>query len=755
MSSAAGANQRVSITFSAVNLLSPEIKRMTDNVKKVKQQMQSLGSGPNNGAKFFEAMNKGMQQASKGLDELKSKFDKMKSAGFGDIATGAATVAPLIATIKKAGEVQMQEFALSGVYNLNMTSEKLKDIRKQAQDLSGLTLFSQKDILGIGIELARAQISQKNLKTVLPEATYVAEMEVLAKKTSSPERSAYNFARMAEDARITNDSDKLEKFADSLFRVVNVTHASSESLGETFKYAMPVVKNLGWDENDMLDASALAAVNGMEGSMAGTHIKDFAERINPYKFLGTRGGQKQLDAMNDVGLLDGVTTDKKGKILGFQGAALLKDKDHIKKYSDMVDVLTEKHKEFIKAGNSELEWAAKMNHIFGEQGQDFAIITSHKEMFDKVKGSTSGQKSLHENITTARSLFEGELHALKSKFEGLGLAIGDQLLPEATKFAHELGPMVASATTWVNTHKDLVSAISKGALEFGGFMLVLGSAKLAIGTIGSLVISPLVLAAKGLSATFSTLSTKAAVSKALPAQAIQANIVNVYGRAINGGAAGAAGGSGTTVAGGGLPPRSSRSSTPGRLSTAVGASASVLKGAGSRAGVLLPVGLAMGAYDVTTAPEGHKMEAAAKASGTVIGGWAGAEAGAALGAAIGSVVPGLGTVIGGILGGIIGGVAGSAIGNKLADSAVNAFKGKTKALTVDRSDPMFSWLPKIDTSKYENQQSKNASGVQKAYQDNSTNHIYVTSPEPDAAARIVFDEKANVSRLRWLAENGQ
>lgn len=785
-----GSNMKISMLFAGVDQLSPEIKKVVAKVKGMKDDVASSSTAMSSATKksttaysemeekvrsttervkqlkaqtnsssgmgFLNGFNNGLKNASKGLDELKSKFEEMRSSGLGNIASGTAMIAPLIGAVKKAGEVQMQEFALSGVYNLDMTSEKLKEIRSQAQELSGLTLFSQKDILGIGVELARAQISQKSLKTVLPEATYVAEMEVLSKKTSSPERTGYNFARMAEDARITNDPDKLSKFADSVFRVVNVTHASTESLGETFKYAMPVVKNLGWNENDMLDASALAAVNGMEGSMAGTHIKDFAERINPYKFLGTKGGQKQLDAMNDVGLLSGVKTDKKGKILGFQGAALLKDKDHIKSYSDMVGVLTDKHKDFIKAGNSELEWAAKMNHIFGEQGQDFAIITSHKEMYDKVKGSTSGQKSLHDNITTARTLFEGEIHALKSKFESLTLAIGDQLLPEATRFAHELGPMVSSATTWVTTHKELVSAISKGALEFGGFLLILGTAKLAIGSIGSLVISPLASAAKGLSTTLSALNTKSAISKTLPTSSIQANIVNVYGRSITGGTPGTTPGGTVVPNAGGLPPRGSNSGSPSRISTAANASYGVLKGSAARAGVLLPIGLAMGAYDVVTAPEGHKVEAAAKASGTVIGGWAGAEAGAAMGAALGSVVPGIGTAIGAILGGIIGGVAGSMIGNKLADAAVNSFSAKAKPSGMaDRSNPMLSWLPNIDTSKYESRQNTSGSGTQKTLMDNSTNHFHISSTDPLGIYNEVEKQKGNMDKRSFLNENGR
>ena len=90
---------------------------------------------------------------------------------------------------------------------------------------------------------------------------------------------------------------------------------------------------------------------------------------------------------------------------------------------------------------------------------------------------------------------------------------------------------------------------------------------------------------------------------------------------------------------------------------------------------LLALGVGVAAYEVWSAPDGQKGEAAVSAGSTLAGGlagaWAGAKIGAAAGAAIGSIIPGAGTavggVVGGVVGGLVGGIAGSYVGSKAGD----------------------------------------------------------------------------------------
>jgi TP901 family phage tail tape measure protein len=461
-----------------------------------------------------------MENASRDAQAQMEKFKTMGWIGATVGAIGTAGVVGLTKLADKAGEVQMQLIQLGSVYGLNIDDSQLKAIEQQAQELSQKTLFSKKQVIGIDLELAHAGITKEAMQKVLPEATYLAEVEVGMGKSSSPEQTAYNFARMVDDAGISNKMDRMEKFADSINRVINVTHASSESIGETFKYAMPVVKNLGWTEQDTLLATAMAARSGVEGSMAGTHIKDFAERINPFKYIGTSGGNRQLEAMADAGLISGIHghVNKSGKmeITGIDSAALLKDRDHLKSYADMIDILSKKHEEFLKKGSTtnwvsqmpaedlkkmqayakaqtgseltggDLQWAALMNHVFGEQGQDFAVISSHKEMFDRLQKQMEIQKSLHDQIEVIRNSWNGQMHILESNFETIGLQIGkpvmELLTPALRMAANAVGDLVA----WFDKYPSLTKFMAEVALGISVFFAVGGAILLGASALGAL-----------------------------------------------------------------------------------------------------------------------------------------------------------------------------------------------------------------------------------------------------------------------------
>ncbi|WP_046180391.1 phage tail tape measure protein [Domibacillus tundrae] len=83
------------------------------------------------------------------------------------------------------------------------------------------------------------------------------------------------------------------------------------------------------------------------------------------------------------------------------------------------------------------------------------------------------------------------------------------------------------------------------------------------------------------------------------------------------------------------------------------------KGAGR---LLLPAGIALGAYDIFTSSAGKERN---QAIGGAIGGIGGGMAGAAAGAAMGSIVPGIGTAIGGLVGGAAGYFGGDKLGSWL------------------------------------------------------------------------------------------
>lgn len=479
------------------------------------------GNSAKNAGGGFKKMGEDAKRATRDLIELQTQMEGLEAtvhAGQQLQQFGRGLMSQVSGIAKEAGDLQMQAIGLSSVYGVAPDDSRIKEIERRALELSQNTLFSQKEVGSINLELAHAGISDKVLSNVSQEATYLAEIEIGMKKSSSAERSAYNFARMAEDAGITNDLERMQKFADGMSRVINVTHASSESLGEAFKYSMPVVKHLGWTEQDNLLATAMAERAGVSGSMAGTHIKDFAERINPFKYLNTKGGQKQLKAMAEAGLLEGIqTVTKKGgtvEIVGFDNAALLKDKDSLKSYAEMVDILSAKHKEFVSRASSEdwtkemseedleliqsrakamtgsefsggdLQWAALMNHMFGEQGQDFAIITSHKEMFDRLSSQLKIQKSLHKQIDAIRDSYNGQMHIVSGQVQTLGMQIGKPLMEMAVPALMKVTGWLSKMIKFFDDHPKIAKWIVVIAAGVAALALVSGGLMVATSAFG-------------------------------------------------------------------------------------------------------------------------------------------------------------------------------------------------------------------------------------------------------------------------------
>ncbi|GIM44506.1 hypothetical protein DNHGIG_00550 [Collibacillus ludicampi] len=471
------------------------------------------------------------EEQQKKLDALTASYEKFKKVALGGVAVAAAGVAVdygMFKLAKSAGDVQMAQIQLGGVYGLDQTSAKLKEIDKMAQDLSQTTLFGKTDLYKINLELAHAGVQLDALKKIVPEATYLAEVEVGMGKSSSAEQTAYNFARMADDAGISQNIQRMQQFADMMYRGINITHANSESIGEAFKYSMPVVKNLGWTEQDNLIATLMEARAGVEGSMAGTHIKDFAERINPFKYIGTATGSKQLEAMADAGLISGIHGHKlksgKMEITGIDYAALLKDKNSLRSYGDIVNILSQKHDEFIAKGvhtnyasqlskdqlehiqeqsklltgktlsGGELEWAALMNKIFGEQGQDFAIISSHKDMYEQLMQQMNIQKSLHDQIGVIRDSFNGQLHIAGSNLQTIGQQLGKPLMESLVPVLVKVNTLLSKFMGYLNDHPKATkffSLAAASALTFGGALISLA------GIVGMLSKSLEVLGLKG------------------------------------------------------------------------------------------------------------------------------------------------------------------------------------------------------------------------------------------------------------------
>ncbi|MDB5053933.1 MAG: phage tail tape measure protein family [Bacilli bacterium] len=725
----------VSMKFMGIDALSPTMQKMTQQVKQMKSQVDKLGSGPSGGFKFIDQMNAGLKASVKILDDLQGKFDKMKSSGFGNIMTGTAMVAPILKALDDAGQMQTKMITIGGA--TGSSPQDLKAMQGIIREASNVTKFSSLQVADMAVKLATSGMTADQVKSLTPIMAKFAEVQQYG-KGSAPEEAITQAVSSAHMLGIY-DPKQLDAYLNKFNKATFMTPGNTSEFFDTFKYLAPTAKGMGMSNDDTLYTAALANRVGLLGSMGGTESADMILRSIPGIFGGNghvdkKGNfkpSKQLGAMMDLGLAkaDGssVFFNNKGEFQGIE--------NFIKKLSDAS-----------KGVNPE-QLMKDFKNMFGMQGERLAVILSERggEQLQLIEQQMANMSTLTDFQKKYNESYKGQMDQFKTNLSNLSTDVGNALAPTATKMLNAAQPYITNASKWIQTHQDEVEKIAKVTAELGGFLLVLGAGKIAIGTIGSLVISPLKLAATSLATAFGTLKTKT-IAKDLAPQAIQANIVNVFGGVVNGGGGGVpilepGGGKPTpTILGPNGKPISSApvlSEAAKEMETVVksGAFANVTKSIGNglwtatkgfKSSLLFSAPFA--AMDIMNAPEGHKIEAASKDTGSVMGGFAAAGFGAELGAGIGTMVfPGPGTVVGGILGAVIASAAGSVIGEKLGGYIYGLFNN-TKPPELPHVNNGWS-----DTAKYVDMQNS-AQTKNQSYTDNSTYNLNVTSTDPKASA---------------------
>lgn len=416
--------------------------------------------------------------------DAQAQMEKFKTMGWIGTAVGGigvAGAAGLTHLAEKAGDVQQMMLQLGGVYNLNLDDSQLKAIEQQAQELSQQTLFSKKETIQVGVELAHAGLTQDALKKVLPQSVMLSEVEMGMGKSSGAGRTAYNFARMVDDMGISSNMKAMSDFADQLSRVVSITHASSESIGESMKYAALRARESGLEANDLVLAFGQAARSGMEGSMAGTNFTDWIERLNSEQFKISKVGGRKLTEMQSLGFIG---DDSRDVFHYFDQASKTYKLKH---YEDLVQIMSHAKESFLQKNNGDTQkFEAYMKDVFGEQGMRFALVASEGHNFDKLKEQMEHTKGLEEQIKAIRESFKGQTHILESNIETLGLQIGkplmEMLTPAIKVAADALGGLIA----WFDKHPALTSFITKVALGVTAFMAIGGAITVGVSAFGAI-----------------------------------------------------------------------------------------------------------------------------------------------------------------------------------------------------------------------------------------------------------------------------
>lgn len=224
------------------------------------------------------------------------------------------------------------------------------------------------------------------------------------------------------------------RLADVMAAASSNANTNVEMMGETFKYAAPVVGALGMNMEDTAIAIGLMANSGIKASQAGTSLRSIVTRLAaPTKESGTM-------------------MDKLGISVTYADGSM----------KSLSEIMVELRSRF--AGLSQEEQAQAASALAGKNAMSglLAIVNASDEDFNKlteaVYHSDGAAKSMAD---TMLNNLGGDMTLLKSKLEGVQIALYEKLEPALRSGVEALSKLL-DAFSWIVDHGETIKAVLIG-----------------------------------------------------------------------------------------------------------------------------------------------------------------------------------------------------------------------------------------------------------------------------------------------------
>ena len=416
--------------------------KIVDVTLRLKDQMsKALGTASanlQNSGKQWKNMGKDIKKAGRSISSVGSNMTKsvtMPILGIG----GAA--------IKLAADFEAGMDKVASISGA--TGDDLKKLSAKAEEMGNATKFSAKESADAFSYMAMAGWKTEDMLNGIEGVMYLAGAtgEDLATTSDIVTDALTAFGKSASD---TND------FVDVLAKTASNANTDVGKMGETFKYVAPVAGALKYSYSDVAQAIGLMANSGIKASQAGTSLRSWLTRLaSPTK--------QSAEAMDALGVS---MTDAKGNM------------------KSLDQLMRETRESF--AGLTKEQKAARAAQLAGKTGMAglLAIVNSSDDDFNKLAksiGDSNGAAKEMYNI--ANDNLNGQLTELKSKTEGLGIALGKKLIPLAEKLVTKIKGVVDKFSAMDSSTQKTIIKIAGIAAAIGPALLVIGKLTTGVGKV--------------------------------------------------------------------------------------------------------------------------------------------------------------------------------------------------------------------------------------------------------------------------------
>lgn len=238
-------------------------------------------------------------------------------------------------------------------------------------------------------------------------------------------------------------------FSDILAAASSNANTNVSMMGETFKYAAPVLGSLGYTAEDAALAIGLMANAGIKSSQAGTSLRGAITNL-------AKPTDTVAAAMDKYGIS---LTDSSGKMLSLR---------------ELMEQLRQK-----LGGLSEAEQAQAAAALFGKNAMSgmLAIINGSDKDFKKLAGAIDNCDGSSEKMAnTMNDNLQGQITILMSQLQELAISFGEILMPK-----------IRDIVTHIQNFVDKLNAMDEGQketiLRIGMFVAALAPMLMGLGKV--------------------------------------------------------------------------------------------------------------------------------------------------------------------------------------------------------------------------------------------------------------------------------
>jgi TP901 family phage tail tape measure protein len=431
------------------------------------------------GEAFVElsANDKPLQKVLQGVvNKIKRSAVMMRQIGLGATAAGLGILTPLIGATKVFANFDDQMRMVKAVVGAN--NEEFERLNNLSKNLGQTTSFTAAQVAGLMVELGKAGFTVNEIEGMTESILDLAR----ASGTDATLAAEIFGSTMRQFGLNVGESQRI---VDVLTASANKSAISVSDLGESFKYAGPVLADLNLSLEDSAALVGVLGNLGIKGSDAGTALRRLGIILSSQP--------EKIKAAFNVD-----TMDMQGNL------------------RPIVDILDE-----IFAATKDMgtgERAKALGEIFGMLTITSASALSKsgisiRKFADELRAMEITSKDVATEMDAG---IGGAFRRLRGSVEGAVIAIGDAFAPVLIEIGGYLTPIIKTMIDWIKGNKELVAgigifgiALTAGGAALAAFGFAISgviAGVSALGTILGVVFSPFLLKIAAITAIMAGLS---------------------------------------------------------------------------------------------------------------------------------------------------------------------------------------------------------------------------------------------------------